>query len=134
LYLYDLEGKQLAQLTKGEWEISAVDAIDESKGLVYFSAAEKSPLERCLYRVAFDGTGFTRLTKDEGHARRGFCAQRRRFLRHLFEHGDTAAPGPLPRRWIAHRHHHENKVASLRTTIFSPVEFLTVKSRERRAA
>ena len=34
LYLYDLEGKQLAQLTKGEWEISAVDAIDESKGLV----------------------------------------------------------------------------------------------------
>src|ERR1700682_3907271 len=54
LYLYDLEGKQLAQLTKGEWEVSAVDAIDESKGLVYFTAAEKSPLERRLYRIAFD--------------------------------------------------------------------------------
>src|SRR5260370_19569117 len=35
LYLYDLEGKQLAQLTKGEWEVSAVDAVDEAKGLVY---------------------------------------------------------------------------------------------------
>ena len=44
MYLYDLLGKQLAQLTKGEWEVSAVDAVDEAKGLVYFSATEKSPL------------------------------------------------------------------------------------------
>src|SRR5882762_9686737 len=65
LYLYDLEGKQLAQLTEGEWEVSAVDAVDEAKGLVYFTATEKSPLERHLYRVTLDGTGFTRLTKDE---------------------------------------------------------------------
>src|SRR5258708_39682900 len=64
LYLYDLEGKQLAQLTRGEWEVSAVEAIDEAKGLVYFMATEKSLLEHQLYRVALDGTGFTRLTKD----------------------------------------------------------------------
>src|SRR5260221_535726 len=66
LYLFDLEGKQLAQLTKGEWEVSAVDAIDEAKGLVYFTATQRSPLERHLYRVALDGTGLTRITKDEG--------------------------------------------------------------------
>src|SRR5437879_6158442 len=64
-YLYDLEGKQLAQLTKGDWDVSSLDAVDESKGFVYFTAAEKSPLERHLYRVGIDGTGFTRLTKDE---------------------------------------------------------------------
>src|SRR6266403_4854178 len=66
LYLYDLEGKQLAQLTTGEWEVSAIDAIDEPKGLVYFTATEKSPLERHLYRVALDGSGFARLSKGEG--------------------------------------------------------------------
>src|SRR6267143_3425230 len=66
LYLYDLEGKELAQLTRGEWEVSAVDAVDEGKGLVYFTGTAKSPLERHLYRVAFDGTGFILLTKDEG--------------------------------------------------------------------
>src|SRR5258706_80326 len=66
LYLFDLEGKQLAQLTKGEWEVSAIDAVDETKGLVYFTATEKSPLERQLYRVALDGTGFARITKDAG--------------------------------------------------------------------
>src|SRR5206468_11310046 len=37
-----------------------------SIGLVYFTAAEKSPLERHLYRVSLDGTGFARLTKDAG--------------------------------------------------------------------
>src|SRR5580704_13618613 len=49
LYLYDLDGKQLAQITKGEWEITALNAVDESKGLVYFTATEASPMERQLY-------------------------------------------------------------------------------------
>src|SRR5258708_38959927 len=31
LYLYGLDGKQLAQLTKGDWEVSAVEVVDESK-------------------------------------------------------------------------------------------------------
>jgi dipeptidyl-peptidase-4 len=66
LYLYDLDGKQLAQLTKGEWEVSALDAVDEVKSFVYFTATEKSPLERHLYRVALDSSGFTRLSKNEG--------------------------------------------------------------------
>ncbi len=43
IYLYDLEGKQLAQLTKGDWEVSAIDAVDEKAGLIYFTAMEKSP-------------------------------------------------------------------------------------------
>src|SRR6267154_344213 len=66
LYLFDLEGKQIAQLTKGEWEVTSLDAVDEAKGLVYFTATEKSPLERHLCRAALDGTGFDRLTKDAG--------------------------------------------------------------------
>jgi dipeptidyl-peptidase-4 len=48
LYLYDVGGKQLAQLTKGDWEVEAVDAVDEAKDFVYFTATEKSPLERQL--------------------------------------------------------------------------------------
>ena len=130
LYLYDLEGKQLAQLTKGEWEISAVDAIDESKGLVYFSAAEKSPLERCLYRVAFDGTGFTRLTKDEGTHVAVFAPNAAAFY-------DTYSNTATPPRQDLYRADgsriatiNENKVAELADYHLSPVEFLTVKSRD----
>jgi dipeptidyl-peptidase-4 len=66
LYLYDLEGKQLAQITKGEWEVSAVDAVDEAKGVVYFTGTAKSPLERHLYRVSLDGSAISRITIHNG--------------------------------------------------------------------
>jgi dipeptidyl-peptidase 4 len=66
IYLYDLDGKQVAQLTHGDWEVSGVRAVDESKGFVYFTATEKSPLERHLYRVALDGSAFARVTRDDG--------------------------------------------------------------------
>jgi len=57
LYLYDLDGKLLGQITKGEWEVTSLNAVEESKGLAYFTATEKSPLERHLYRVGVDGSG-----------------------------------------------------------------------------
>jgi dipeptidyl-peptidase-4 len=66
LYVYDLEGKQLAQITKGEWEVSAVDAVDEAKGVVYFTGTAKSPLERHLYRVSLDGSAISRITIHNG--------------------------------------------------------------------
>ncbi|MCU1240677.1 MAG: peptidase dipeptidylpeptidase domain protein [Candidatus Acidoferrum typicum] len=66
LYLYDLEGKQLAQITKGEWEVSGVDAVDEGKGVVYFTGTAKSPLERHLYRVSLDGSAISRITIHNG--------------------------------------------------------------------
>jgi dipeptidyl-peptidase-4 len=66
IYLYNLDGKELEQLTKGDWEVSAIDAVDEKAGLIYFTATEKSPMERHLYRVGLDGTGFARITKEAG--------------------------------------------------------------------
>ena len=66
LYLYDLAGKQLAQITSGNWEVTGVDSVDEARGVVYFTSTEKSPLERQLYRVALDGTAFSRITKEDG--------------------------------------------------------------------
>jgi dipeptidyl-peptidase-4 len=130
LYLYDLGGKQLAQLTKGEWEVSAVDAVDESKGLVYFTATEKSPLERHLYRVAFDGTGFTRLTKDEGNHAAVFAPHAAAFY-------DTYSNAATPARQDLFRADgsrvtaiNENRIAELADYHLVPMEFVTVKSRD----
>jgi dipeptidyl-peptidase-4 len=66
IYLYNLAGKELAQLAKGDWEVSSIDAVDEKAGLIYFTATEKSPMERHVYRVGLDGSGFTRITKEAG--------------------------------------------------------------------
>ena len=66
LYLYDLEGNLIRQLTDGNWEARRVVRVDETRELVYFMASEKSSLERHLYRVKLDGTGFQRLTQEVG--------------------------------------------------------------------
>jgi dipeptidyl-peptidase-4 len=41
-------------------------AVDDERGLVYVTALEASPLERHLYRVALDGSGFTRVSTVPG--------------------------------------------------------------------
>ena len=50
LYLYDLAGKQLAQLTHGDWEVESLAGVDEKNGQVYFTSTEQSPIERQFYR------------------------------------------------------------------------------------
>jgi dipeptidyl-peptidase-4 len=129
-YLYDLDGKQLAQLTKGEWEVSSLDAVDETKGLVYFTATEKSPLERQLYRVALDGSGFASLTKEEGTHAAVFAPNAAAFY-------DTYSNAATPQRQDLYRADgsriatiNENKVTELAGYHLSPMEFLTVKSRD----
>ncbi|HEY6642300.1 S9 family peptidase [Povalibacter sp.] len=55
LYLYDLDGTLIRQLTDGPWMVvgdgteNGVVGIDETRALVYFTANEASPLERHLY-------------------------------------------------------------------------------------
>jgi dipeptidyl-peptidase-4 len=130
LYLYDLDGKQLAQLTKGEWEVSALDGVDEAKNLVYFTATEKSSLERHLYRVALDGSGFSRITKEEGTHAAVLAPNSSAFV-------DIYSNAATPPRQELYRADgtriatiNENKVAELADFHLSPMEFLTVKSRD----
>jgi dipeptidyl-peptidase 4 len=56
----------MQQLTKGAWEVTRVECVDETAGAVYFTATEKSRVERHLYRVGIDGKGLRRLTQDDG--------------------------------------------------------------------
>jgi dipeptidyl-peptidase-4 len=130
LYMYGLDGKQITQLTKGDWEVSALEAVDESKDLVYFTATEKSPLERQLYRAALDGSGFARVTKEDGSHQVNFAPNTAAFV-------DTYSNSMAPPRQDLCRADgsrisaiNENKVAELAEYHFSPVEFLTVKSHD----
>ncbi|HMQ61058.1 MAG TPA: S9 family peptidase [Flavilitoribacter sp.] len=55
LYLYNMDGKLVRQLTKGEWELTDFYGVDEKKQVVYYQAAEKTPLERQIYSLGLDG-------------------------------------------------------------------------------
>jgi dipeptidyl-peptidase-4 len=51
IYLYDLTGKILKQLTRGNWEVTEVYGVDEENGVVYYQSTEESPLQRGVYSI-----------------------------------------------------------------------------------
>jgi len=57
LYLYDLKGKLIRQLTGGDWVIDKVYGVDEEAGVVYFDANKESPLQQDLYSVSLTEAG-----------------------------------------------------------------------------
>lgn len=71
LYLYDAKtGKLKNQITKGNWLVGKVLRVDETTRTLWFTGhgREKgNPYFAYLYRVGFDGKGFTLLTPDLGN-------------------------------------------------------------------
>lgn len=55
IYRYDFAGKEVAQLTSGNWEVDEIVGIDEKNQWVYYTSTEVSPLERQVYRIDFSG-------------------------------------------------------------------------------
>ena len=55
IYLYDMNGKMKYQITNGQWEVTDVYGVNEKKGLVYYQAAEESPMERQIYAASING-------------------------------------------------------------------------------
>jgi dipeptidyl-peptidase-4 len=66
LYLHDRNGKQVRQLTAGEWMVVALAGVDEKRGRVYFTATKDGVTERHLYAVSIDGGAPQRLTTEPG--------------------------------------------------------------------
>ena len=66
LYLYSPEGKQLARVTEGNWEVTGIAALDEGRRKLYYTSSEASPLERQLYAINLNGSGKQRLTREPG--------------------------------------------------------------------
>ena len=130
IYLYGMDGKEIAQLTKGNWEVSAVAGVDEAKGVVYFTAKEKSPMESHLYRVGMNGNGFGRITREDGTHMVNLSPSADFFV-------DTYSNTSQPPRQDLYRVEggktatlNENVVAELANYHLSPVEFSTVPAKD----
>jgi dipeptidyl-peptidase-4 len=66
LYMYNLDGTPIRQVTKGNWEVIDLLGVDEKKGRIYFTANEGSVLEQHIYRIDEDGTNLKRISTEEG--------------------------------------------------------------------
>ena len=63
LYLFDNNGKLVKQLTKGDWVVDDVEAIDLANNQLYFSGRKDTPLESHVYSVSLDGSEISRVTE-----------------------------------------------------------------------
>ena len=66
LYRYDMSGKQVSALTKGNFDVTAFYGIDEKNGKVYFQAASKTPMARELFETTLKGKKSKKIIKPEG--------------------------------------------------------------------
>jgi dipeptidyl-peptidase-4 len=74
-YLYQNDGQLLSQITKGPWQIEPEHSqswsvlpfeIDREGQWLYYSATEKGPRERHVYRSRLDGSTVEELSRDAG--------------------------------------------------------------------
>lgn len=66
LYLYNINGELLRQLTSGEWEITKLLGSDTEGERVYFEANRESPVSRDAYTVDLKDSRLLRLTQRDG--------------------------------------------------------------------
>ena len=133
-YLYDNSGKQLAQLTSGEWSISDLGgfgpgaanhpAVDEAHGYVYFISNKEDVRETQLYRVSLSDKSLTRITKNAGTHSARIAPDTSAYM-------DTYSNTATPTRQDLYRMDgtrvavvNEGKVPELAEYRLSPVEFV----------
>jgi dipeptidyl-peptidase-4 len=64
-YLYDYEGNE-TQLTSGDWEITALTAVDEIGDWLYFYAKKDSFIDQHVYRVRLTGSKVEKVSGEPG--------------------------------------------------------------------
>ena len=65
LYLYSLDGKTRTQITKGNFEVTEVNAVDETNKRIFYTMAWPRPMDRNVFVIDFAGKKATALTSGE---------------------------------------------------------------------
>jgi dipeptidyl-peptidase-4 len=66
LYLYDVSGKMIRQLTTGSWEVKAGNGFDTKGERYFFHANGDGPVTQSFYSVSIKGGGVKKLTTGIG--------------------------------------------------------------------
>ncbi|HEX6065553.1 MAG TPA: DPP IV N-terminal domain-containing protein, partial [Longimicrobiales bacterium] len=67
IYRYDYNGKLLNQVTRGNYMVTRVEAVDPKTRTIFYASTEVTPLERHLYAIGFDGKSKRKLTQTSGN-------------------------------------------------------------------
>jgi dipeptidyl-peptidase-4 len=137
-YLYDISGKQLDQLTSGDWGITgnggfgpgaeSHPTVDEARGFVYFFSNKDELRGTQLYRLSLADKTITRITREDGTHGIVISPDASAFV-------DTYSNAMTPSRQDLYHMDgkrtatiNENKVSELAEYHLSPVEFVDISA------
>jgi dipeptidyl-peptidase-4 len=66
IYLYSLDGKNKIQVTKGNYDVTDVNGVDEKDQMIYYTMAYPTPMDRTVFVTDFSGKKNYRLTESQG--------------------------------------------------------------------
>jgi dipeptidyl-peptidase 4 len=74
LYLYNMKGEELNQITKGNWNVTSYSGFNEKTGKIYYTSNEESVIQRDVYEINLDGTEKRKLSTKPGTSRASFSS------------------------------------------------------------
>jgi dipeptidyl-peptidase 4 len=66
IYHHAKDGKLIGPVTSGDWDVRAVQRLNEEDGYLYFTGTKENLVSTNAYRVKLDGTDLERVTKGKG--------------------------------------------------------------------
>jgi dipeptidyl-peptidase-4 len=66
LYYYDLTGKLINQITKGNWDVMEFKGFDEVTNTLYYTSTENGAINRDVYSIKLNGKDKKRLSPKDG--------------------------------------------------------------------
>ena len=99
IYLYSFnspdplaaEAKLERQLESGDYEVIAIDGVDEAAGTIFFTANKGDPRQEKLFSVKLDGSGMQSLSSEAGNYTASFSDDGKHFV-------ETHSATPMPPR------------------------------------
>lgn len=89
IYIYGMSGALQKQLTSGDYDVTALLAVDEQSGTLFYEAADESPLRRNIYKIGIDKGAAQKLSPQLGYNTASF-SENGKFYVHRFT--DSATP------------------------------------------
>jgi dipeptidyl-peptidase 4 len=86
LYLYKNTGFMVKQITSGNFDVTDFYGYDHKNKLFYYQAAKKSPLQREVYAMSFDGKKESNLSAEAGTSKALFSTGFQYYLNYFSNH------------------------------------------------
>ena len=80
LYLMDLNGSQVSQITKGEWDVTEFIGYNAKNKTFYYQSAEQSPILRDIYSIKLNGKSKKKLSDQSGTNRASFSSSYKYYI------------------------------------------------------